>query len=207
MKIILNIIVFLFIINITYSQPPKNFKKNTKKSFSEGLGKPEYSFNASSQVGTSFNNSYYWSNYFSPNAKIDFTKRLSVVVGVGASYSQLNGNMLSYNNEISLQNQNLQQTSFFSYASGMYKLTAKVNVNATVFYENATIQGKNSPVINKQYKDVSVGVNYNVTKHFSINAQIQFSSRPHNNFYNNGYSNFSTTPFGNYRFGGLSPFY
>jgi len=208
MKNILTIIIILFISANIYSQPPDSFKSDKKKSFSEGLGKPEYSFNVGSQVGTSFNNSYYWTNYFSPNAKIDLTKKLSVVVGVGTSYSQLNGNIFSYTNELSLQNQNLQQTSFFTYASGIYKLTPKINVNATVFYENATIYGKNTPVINKQYKDVSVGINYNVNKHFSINAQMQFSNYPRNNFYNNGFSNFGTTPFGSgYGFNGFSPFY
>ena len=102
-------IIIILIAFTTFSQPPESFSSNKKKSFSEGLGELEYSFNVGSQVGTSFNNSYYWSNYFSPNAKFDLTKKLSVVVGVGASYSQINSNMLLYNNEISPQNQNLQQ--------------------------------------------------------------------------------------------------
>ncbi len=168
-------------------------KKNS--AFSNGLGAADYSFNVGSQVGTSFNNSYYLSNHFSPNAKINLTKKLSLVVGVGVSYTQMN-NIPIYNNELGKEFINASQTSFYTYASGIYKLNSKVNVNATILLEDAMINSPGTPTLQKQYKDVSVGINYNVTPHFTINAQMQFSDRPQYG-YNRSYSGFGVgSPYG-----------
>jgi len=187
-----------FATTIVLAQPPIN---KDSKSFSDGLGAADYSFNVGSSVGSSFNNSFYFNNYFSPNAKFDLTKKVSLVVGVGVSYTQLN-NFPVYNNEFKNERTDGSQTSFFTYASGIYKLNNKVNLNATVYLEDAIINTPNSPALSQQYKDVSVGINYNVNKHFSINAQMQLSNRPYQNSYQNGYSGFGhSSPFG------YSPFF
>ena len=197
-------LIYFFLFNIMgLAMFAQNTNQTNKQfnSFSDKLGAADYSFNVGSQVGTLFNNSYYLSNYFSPNAKLDLTKKISVVVGVGVAYTQMN-HMPVYNNEFSTDFINASQTSFYTYASGIYKLNPKINLNATILMEEAFINTPETPMaLKKQYKDVSFGVNYNVNKHFSINAQMQFSDRPHNT-YNNRYSRF-----GNIQPFGYPPFY
>lgn len=169
--------------------------QRANKSFSEGLGAADYSFNVGSQVGSAFNGGYYLSNYFSPSASFDLTKKFSLVVGVGVNYTQVN-NMQMYVNEYNTERINLAQTSFFAYASGIYKLSPKVNLNATLLSEEALLNSSETPMAySKKYNDVSLGVNYNVTRNFSINAQMHYSDRPYNGF---------TNPHSN--FGGISPF-
>ncbi len=192
-------ILFSFVGIALMSQTSNQYNKSNK-AFSNKLGAANYSFNVGSQVGTSFNNSYYLSNYFSPNAKIDLTKKLSLVVGVGVAYTQLHG-IPVYNNEVNNEVTNASVTSFYTYASGIYQLNQKVNVNATILLEDAMVNSPGSPTLQKQYKDVSFGINYNVTNHFSINAQMHFSDRPQYG-YNRSYSGFG----GNSSFG-YSPFF
>lgn len=192
----------IIVLNLIYlGSFAQSSTENSTKSFSNGLGAADYSFNVGTQVGTAFNDSYYFSNYFSPNAKFDLTKKFSLVVGVGVNYTQLN-NFPIYTNELNKKNINATQTSIYTYASGIYKLNSKVNINATIMYEDAMFTSQDSPMeMNKQYKDFSVGVNYNVTRNFTINAQMQFSDRPYNNYSNNN-SNFRVnSPFG------YSPFF
>jgi hypothetical protein len=191
-----SLVIAIFIGNFLFAQ-----NANHNKGFSEGLGAADYSFNVGTEVGTTFKNSYYISNYFSPNAKFDVTKKFSLVVGIGVNYTQMN-NMHIYTNEFNSMYTNANVTSFYTYASGIYKLSPRVNLNATVFLEDATFNSPESKmVMNNQYKDLSFGVNYNVTKHISFNAQMHLSDRPQN-IYNPGNSQFGvSTPFNN------SPFY
>jgi len=171
-------------------------KATNSKSFSDGLGAADYSFNVGTEVGTSFKDSYYFSNYFSPNVTFDVTKRFSIVAGIGVRYTQLN-NMPIYNSEFKYEPTNATLTSFYTYASGIYKLTPKVNLNATVLFEDGTLNyPETSMAMKNQYKDLSFGVNYNVTRHFSINAQMHMSDRPQNNYYN-----------GNSQYGVMSPIF
>lgn len=194
--------IFIVIFNIIginlMSQNNETINKNN--GFSSGLGAVDYSFNLGSQVGSSFNNSYYLSNYFSPNAKINLTNKFSIVVGVGASFTQMH-NVPVYNNEFNIELANTSQTSLFTYASGIYKLNQKVNINATILLEEAMTNIPGSPTLHNQYKDVSLGINYNVNKHFTINAQMQFSDRPYNSRYGHSTGFGTTSPFG------FSPFY
>lgn len=169
--------------------------QRANSSFSEGLGAADYSFNIGSQVGTAFNGGYYLSNYFAPSATFDLTKKFSIVVGLGVNYTQMN-NMPMYVNEYDTERVNAAQTSFFAYASGIYKLSPKVNLNATLLTEEALINSQHTNMAyNKKYNDLSLGVNYNVTRNFSINAQMHYSDRPINNYIN------TLT-----NFGGISPF-
>ena len=191
-----HILIFIYSL-LAISIYAQNNDKNS--SFSDGLGTIDYSFNIGTQVGTSFNNSYYLSNYFSPNAKLNLSKRFSIIVGVGAAYTQMN-NMPIFDSELNTRLVDASKTSFFTHASGIYKLTHKVNLNATILFEEALINIPSSPTLNKQYKDVSFGVNYNVNKHVTINAQMQFSDRPYMDRNNNmGFG--MNSPFG------YSPFY
>ncbi|MDA3894263.1 MAG: hypothetical protein PF517_21595 [Salinivirgaceae bacterium] len=164
--------------------------------FSKGLGAADYSFDIGTEVGTALNDSYYFSNYFSPSAKFDITKKFSIIAGVGARYTQLN-NYPMFNNEYYLEKTNATLTSFFTYASGIYKLSNKVNVNATVLVDENILNIPDAPMaLQKQYKDVSLGVNYNVTRNFSINAQMHISDRPYNRNFNS-HTNFGlNSPFG-----------
>lgn len=194
------LLLFCNIIGITILAQNSYQTNKKNKNFSDGLGAVDYSFNVGTQVGTSFNNSYYLSNYFSPNAKLDLTKRFSVVIGVGASYTQMH-NVPIYNNELSIEHINTSQTSLFTYVSGIYKLTPKVNLNATILFEEAMINTPGAPTMHNQYKDVSLGINYNINNHFSINAQMNFSDSPYNNRYNSPMRFGTNSPFGH------SPFY
>ncbi len=193
-------ILGIFLTSALFAQFSESYNKKNK-SFSNGLGAADYSFNVGSQVGTTFKNSYYFSNYFAPSARLDLTKRVSVEAGIGTQLTQLN-NLPVLKSDLSAESLDGTITSFFAYASGNYKLTEKVNFNATVMYEDAMLKGQNNSVaLNKQYKDVSLGLNYNITNHFSINAQMQLSNRPYSNYY------YNNSPFGTGSPIGYHPFY
>jgi hypothetical protein len=156
---------------------------NLKKPYSNGLGAVDYDFQVGTQAGFSSGNASFLNTYFSPSAKFDVTKKFSIVAGVGTSFTQLN-NYTMLNQEGNLTKTDAKITSIYSYASGIYKVSPKVNVNAGVFVEQVfTNMPGNEPALNNQYKDITLGINYNVTRHISFNAQIQFSDRP-NQYYN-----------------------
>lgn len=191
------ILIYFIAFAFTASAQLKSNTEHKNKSFSEGLGAADYSLNIGTSVGTSFNNSYWHNSCFSPSAKFDVSKKFSIIAGIGVSYTQFN-NILLLNNDFSLQKSNAQITSFFTYASGVYKLNSKVNVNATVLLdENIITPNESMTAFKKQYKDVTLGVNYNVTQNFSINAQMHISDRPGSRYRDNNLMNFGTnSPFG-----------
>jgi hypothetical protein len=168
------------------------FAQNNNK-YTVSNNKPKlsnYSLNIGSQVGTTFNNDYYFRNYISPSANIKLSNRLSLNIGIGTSFTQTNNSI--NNNEINYFNGNY--SSIYTYISGTYRLTPKVNINASYLYENVMLKDSKNMTINKQYKDISLGLDYSVNKHFYINAQMQFSDRP--NFYNP----YNNNMFNNYPF-------
>lgn len=193
MRKVLTIIALIAVNAICFGQ--ENSNENIT-GFSSDLGAADYTFNVGTSVGSSLNNSYWFNNYFSPSAKFDLTKKFSVVAGVGVSYSQFH-NVLMLDNEYNLQKTNANITSIFTYAGGIYKLNNKVNLNATVLFDENIMTSPETPVaLQKQYKDVSLGLNYNVTKYISINAQMHISDRPVNR-YSNSFNSFgASSPFG-----------
>ncbi|MBI9068188.1 MAG: hypothetical protein JEZ09_12920 [Salinivirgaceae bacterium] len=194
------IIVIIGISPIFIFGQDNDFKKQ-KSSFSDKLGADDYDFIVGSSVGTSFNDSYFFNNYFSPSAKFKLTKKFSTTVGVGVSYVNMN-NMPFLNSEFNMEKKDLTMTSFYAYAIGNYSISKKMNLYTSILVEDATYNMKeNSYVANKQYKDLSIGVNYQLSSKVTINAEFQFSDRPystHNRYSNNlfgEYSPFNTTPF------------
>ena len=152
------------------------------KPFSKGLGNVDYNFQVGTQTGFSRGNASFLNTYFTPSAKVDVSKKFSIIAGIGTSFTQLNNYSL-LNKEGNVTHTDAKVTSVYTYASGIYKLTPKVNVNAGVMMEKVytNIPG-NGPALNNAYKDITLGINYNVSRHVSFNAQIQISDRPYQHF-------------------------
>jgi len=161
-----------------FAQFSANYKKKNPQSFSSESVKPDYSFLIGTQVGTSFNHSSWVNSYFAPSASIDLTSKLSIQAGIGVSVTQLYH--IPYYSELNgLTKSNGAMTSMFAYASGIYKLNSKVNLNATALMEKNYLNfNQNNATIENRFNEMSVGLNYNVTPHFSFNAQVGFSNRP-----------------------------
>lgn len=153
--------------------------KKQNQPFSNGLGASDYNFEVGTQAGFSSHNASFFTTYFSPSAKFDVTKKFSIVAGIGASFTQLN-NVPVLNYDLSTQKTNATVSSIYSFASGIYQVNNKLNIYGGVLVEQVYTnpQGNYAPM-NNRYKDVNIGINYNVNRHISFNAQIQFSDRPH----------------------------
>lgn len=177
--------------------------KNQAKPFSTSLGAADYHFEVGTQAGFSSDKSSFLTTYFSPSATFDVTKKFSIVAGVGASFTQLN-NITVLNYDKSLAKTDATVTSVYTYATGIYKLNQKVNIYGGVMVEQVfTNPQSNYAPINNKYKDVSLGINYNVNRHISFNAQVQFSDHPYQT--RNPYQR-STGMQGFQGFSGCSPF-
>lgn len=158
-----------------------DFEKQSK-GFSDGLGVEDVSIQVNSSVGTAFKNSYFLNNSFIPSLTFDVSKRFSTQVGIGTSISNYN-NFPLLNNEWEYESQSFNRVSFFAYVSGNYEIKQNLNIYSLIMVEDVNYSFEsNSPVINRQYKDVTVGINYAITPKVSINAEINVSDRPLNSF-------------------------
>jgi hypothetical protein len=195
--ILLNLLPFLVMAQFSAS-------KNQSKPFSKGLGAADYHFEIGTQAGFSSNKSSFYTTYFSPSATFDITKKFSIVAGVGASFTQLN-NATVLNYDMSTSKTDATISSVYSYASGIYQVNSKMNIYGGILVEQvySNPQGNYAPM-NNRYKDVNLGINYNVNRHISFNAQIQFSDRPHS-YYNSFQQTNGLNGFQGYS--GFSPFY
>jgi|GEM_PF-4453056 hypothetical protein len=149
------------------------------KPFSNNLGAADYHFEVGTQAGFSSDKSSFLTTYFSPSATFDISKKFSIVAGVGASFTQLN-NITVLNYDKSMTKTDATVSSVYTYATGIYQLNPKVNIYGGVMVEQVfTNPQSNYAPINNRYKDVSLGINYNVNRHISFNAQVQFSDYPY----------------------------
>lgn len=200
-KIVITALSGLFPILLMAQLAPS---KSQSKPFSNSLGAADYHFEVGTQAGITSQKSSFLTTYFSPSATFDVTKKFSIVAGIGASFTQLNNiTVLNYDN--SLTKTDATVSSIYTYATGIYQLNPKVNVYGGVMVEQVFTnpQGNYAPM-NNRYKDVSLGINYNVNRHISFNAQIQFSDHPYQN--NNPYQRANGMQ-GFQGFSGFSPFY
>jgi long-subunit fatty acid transport protein len=168
---------------------------NSPQAFSKKLSGDEVKFEAGTSVGVSSDRSFFLQNYFSPSKSFQLNKKLTLVAGVGLVNTQVN-NLPVLNTENTLSTTNLNFTSAYTYARGIYQLNPKVYLNTQVAYEHLFITSAELPGTQQtNFKELSFGLNYRPSKNFSFNAGFQFSDRPFNPF-RYGYG----SPFGSYPF-------
>ncbi|MGE4290142.1 MAG: hypothetical protein AB7E36_15765 [Salinivirgaceae bacterium] len=168
---------------------------NSPQAFSKKLLGNEVKFEAGTSVGVSSNRSFFLQNYFSPSKSFQLNKKLTLVAGVGVVNTQLN-NLPVYNADYTLTTTDMNFTSMYTYARGIYQLNQKVYLNTQVAYEHLLLTNTELPGTQQtNFKELSFGLNYRPSKNFSFNAGFQFSDRPYNPF-RYGYG----SPFGSYPF-------
>lgn len=169
---------------------------NSPQSFSKKLLGNEIKFEAGTSVGVSSNRSFFLQNYFSPSKSFNLSKKLTLVAGAGLVNTQIN-NLPVYHTENALTTTNLNFTSAYTYARGIYQVNTKVYLNTQVAYEHLFIASSDLPRTQQNnFRELSFGLNYRPSKNVSFNAEIQFSDRPYHPFRYDGYgSPFSSYPF------------
>jgi hypothetical protein len=168
---------------------------NSPQAFSKKLSGDEVKFEAGTSVGVSSDRSFFLQNYFSPSKSFKLNKKLTLLVGAGLVNTQIN-NLPVYHTENALTTTNLNFTSAYTYARGIYQLKPKVYLNTQVAYEHLFITTANLPGTRQtHFKELSFGLNYRPSKKFSFNAEFQFSDRPYNPFHYGYGSPFRSYPF------------
>jgi hypothetical protein len=171
-----------------YGQFTQSANKLTNKSLASKLH-----FNLSSSMGFSSDKSYFIQNYFTPTRQFKLHKNFSLLTGIGIINTQWN-NLPKMGNELNQTISQLNFTSFYAFANGIYHLNEQIDLNTQVFYENLLIQSQEIPGLSQNNSsELSFGINYKASSNFSFNAQIKFTDRPISPFgyYNNSY----TSPF------------
>lgn len=188
----------LFLLLAFGSQLPAQWSKvqaNSPQAFSKKLPGEEVKFEAGTSIGVSTDRSFFLQNYFSPSKSFKLSKKLTLVAGAGLVNTQIN-NLPFYNAENVLTTTNLNFTSAYTYARGIYQLNPKVYLNTQVAYEHLLITNADLPGTQQtHFKELSFGLNYRPSKKFSFNAEFQFSDRPYNPFHYDYGSPFSSYPF------------
>lgn len=155
-----------------------------------------------SQVGTSFNNSFWFSSYIAPSLSYKMSDRFTVAAGIGFSNTQLNNTYLvTNNNEVIPSNGNFN--SMFGYVSGIYQLSNNLKVSANYSFENQLNVPADLDGLNQQVQSGSFGVHYKVNRFISLDAQIGVSNSalPNNYGMSNGvlggnpFNSFYRSPF------------
>lgn len=162
---------------------------NDSNYYLKKIKKNDYSFTLGSSVGFSSDRSFIFHNYFSPSKSFQLNKKFNLTTGIGVSNTQWN-NIPEFNNEFQLITTDINYSSIYFYTASSYKLSPKLNLNSTVRVEHLFIHSDNelnADNMQTNFKDLSIGFDYQVTSHFSFNAQMHFTDRPFNAW---GYQNF-----------------
>jgi hypothetical protein len=156
---------------------------NSSRGFSKKLPGDEVKFEAGTSLGVSSDRSFFLQNYFSPSKSFKLNKKLTLVAGVGVVNTQLN-NLPVYNANYTLTTTDMNFTSMYTYARGIYQLNPKVYLNTQVAYEHLQLTSTELPCTRQiHYKDLSFGLSYRPSKNVSFNAEFQFTDRPYNPFH------------------------
>lgn len=162
--------LFMFGANAQWSLAGKQNSTNSKSD-------TKYSLNVGTQLGTAFNGGFFHNNYFSPAATINTKGPVAVTVGVGAAYTQLKSLLLNNSSENN-QESAIGATSLFAYAHGLYKVSPKIHLNASLLMEETMMNSPSTPAMQQRIKEMQVGVNYQLAPSVTINAQFGYSNRP-----------------------------
>ncbi|PKP08888.1 MAG: hypothetical protein CVU09_13660 [Bacteroidetes bacterium HGW-Bacteroidetes-4] len=192
----INILVLLLLVFVTSLHAQwGNEQANSPQAFSKKLTGDEVMFEAGTSLGVSSDRSFFLQNYFSPSKSFKLNKKLTLLAGAGLVNTQIN-NLPVYNTENALTTTNLNFTSAYTFARGIYQLNPKVYLNSQVAYEHVFITNADLPGTRQtNFKELSFGLNYRPSKNFSFNAGFQFSDRPFNPYYYGYGSRFSSYPF------------
>jgi hypothetical protein len=155
-----------------------------------------YSLNVGSQLGSAFNGGYFYNNYFSPSATINTTGPITLIVAVGAAYTHIKSPLFAQYNESTDKN-SIGNSSLFAYVHGIYKVSPKMHLNASVLMEENTLNIPSAPDMQNNFKEMHVGINYKVAPSVTINAQFGYSNRPFYNYspsygFGNGFNSFQS---------------
>ncbi len=147
------------------------------------------------EMGASFSNSKTYGNYFStyyrPIVSFDVSPRFSINTGVTYINSQVSNvpTISEYNYE--LFSGNISQ--YNAFIGGEYKLTDKLIVGGSVFYDFTSYQSFNGQPVVKRNGLENIGYSgyfkYKINENFSIEGEIRINDRNPYNQYNRPFSN------------------
>jgi len=149
--------------------------QNSKTGFFKN--KVDYSLNAGFLVGTGFSKSFFTTQYLVPTATVQLSKKIKTNIGIGYAYQRYNGRL--YLPEGELTDGIVSTQTLFGYSSLVYSLTDRTDIVGSIIF--AYGQSKSSSELNSQtmnYKEATLGVNYKLTDHISINAQVGYGNYP-----------------------------
>ncbi len=157
--------------------PASGLYSSAKAPFSGGLGSPKINVNVGTQVGTTFNHQYWFTNYVAPSVSYNLTKRFSLILSTGVAYT-------SYHNSGVIETPDgnyipaVNSMSLFAGASGIYKLNDKTSLSGNVFVERLNVENQNNMNSRYNVNDFSVGVHYKPTSNLYLNASFGVSNAP-----------------------------
>ncbi len=150
--------------------------------------KPDIDINVGAAVGTGFNKMYWFNNYVNPVIKLKINNKLTLFTSTCANVSYVNNvTLFTFDNKLALHN--FKINSFFIDAGGIYTLTNKFDVLASVKHEQFILHNIGTKNYQFNYSDVSLGFNYKPIKNFQFNATVNFTNRPYSYFDNIGLAN------------------
>ncbi|MGB0882828.1 MAG: hypothetical protein ACPGSO_07715 [Vicingaceae bacterium] len=157
--------------------------------------KPKDKLHYGFEMGASFSNSKTYGNYFStyyrPIVSFDVSPRFSINTGVTYINSQVSNvpTISEYNYE--LFSGNISQ--YNAFIGGEYKLTDKLIVGGSVFYDFTSYQSFNGQPVVKRNGLENIGYSgyfkYKINENFSIEGEIRINDRNPYNQYNSPFSN------------------
>ena len=151
------------------------------------------------EMGASFSNSNrygdYFSTYYRPLISYDVSPRFSINTGVTYINSQVNNVPVASEYNYQLFSGNISQ--YNAFIGGEYKLTDRLIVGGSVFYDFTSYQSFDGKPVAKRNNLDNIGYSgyfkYKVNDNFSIEGEIRINDR---NPYNQNNRPFSNRSFG-----------
>jgi len=141
------------------------------------------------ELGASFGNSNtfgdYFSTYYKPMVSYDVSPRFSINTGVTYINSSVSDIPTISENKYQLFSGNISQ--YYAFIGGQYKLTDKLSVGGSVFYDFTDYSSFDGTKINKKNGLENLGYSanfkYQVNKNMSIEGEIRINDKnPYNQY-------------------------
>jgi hypothetical protein len=153
--------------------------------------KLHYSFSMGAGFANSGSYGNYFSTYYRPTISYDLSPKFSINAGITYVNSSVNNLPVSSDYSYQLFSGNISQ--YYAFVGGQYKLTEKLSVGGSIFYDitsynafDGTKLNKNSGLDNLGY---SANFRYKVRKGFYIEGEIRMNDKNPYHQYSNHFSN------------------
>jgi hypothetical protein len=186
-QILLLFVLILLFQGLLAQRPVSNYRLTDYQS----THKPAYSLKMGSQFASGMNGNTVFGTSISPSAIFPVKPKFSIEAGI--SYQSLFIN--TGNRESSLSGSNHFSTGSI-FVSGLYELNPKVTLRGTAWKQFDLSSPKLNPrAIDFEAEGINVGIQYQVTEKFRVEASFEYSNGNHADPYRTpGFNSFGSFP-------------